>query len=209
MPVPCPHRRVFIWPDSRFIIWEKRREFHPLGLQLLGLTCWEAFRIRQGVALARTRQLPRQLSASLKLSETEMKLQGFIGGSRQRHTREQRDRRQCRQLHRRERAWKHIDKHRPTTQNWGMGPPEFSYQIESFLLRQTTSSFTEGPRIYTGLTAPDTFLLHRRPRIYTGLPAPDTFLLYSRPHIYTGLPALDTFLLYSRPRIYTGLPRPA
>ena len=72
-----------------------------------------------------------------------------------------------------------------------MGPPEFSHQIESFLLRQTPSCFTAGPRIYTGL------------------PAPDTFLLYSRPHIYTGLPALDTFLLYSRPRIYTGLSRPA
>ena len=101
----------FNWPDSRFRIREKRKEFHPLGLPLLGLTCWEAFRIHQGVALAGTRQLPRQLSAcSLKLSETEMRLQGFIGGSRQRHTREQRDRRQCRQLHRRERAWKHIDR---------------------------------------------------------------------------------------------------
>ena len=79
-----------------------------------------------------------------------------------------------------------------------MGPPEFSHQIESFLLHQTPSCFTAGPRIYTGLPAPDTFLLHSRPRIYTGLSAPDTFLLYSRPRIYTGLPAPDTFLLYSR-----------
>ena len=63
---------------------KKRKDFHPLGLPLLRLTCWEAFKIRQGVALAGTRQLPRQLSAcSLKLSETEMRLQGFIGGSRQ------------------------------------------------------------------------------------------------------------------------------
>ena len=63
---------------------KKKREFHPLGLPLLGLNCWEAFRICQGVALAGTLQLPRQLSAcSLKLSETEMRLQGFIGGSRQ------------------------------------------------------------------------------------------------------------------------------
>ena len=46
---------------------------------------------------------------------------------------------------------KHIDTHRPTTQNWGVGPPEFSHQIESFLLRQTPSCFTAGPRIYTGL----------------------------------------------------------
>ena len=37
---------------------KKRKEFHPLGLPLLGLTCWEAFRIRQGVALAWTHQLP-------------------------------------------------------------------------------------------------------------------------------------------------------
>ena len=105
VPVPCPHRGVFISPDSRFRIREKRKEFHPLGLPLLGLTCWEAFRIRQRVALAGTRQLSRQVSAcSLKLSQTEMRLQGFIGGSRQRHTREQRDRRQCRQLYRREKA---------------------------------------------------------------------------------------------------------
>ena len=63
---------------------KKRKEFHPLGLPLLGLTCWEAFRIRQGVALAGTHQLPRRLSACLlKLSETEMRLQGFIEGSRQ------------------------------------------------------------------------------------------------------------------------------
>ena len=48
MPVPCPHRRVFIWPDSQFRIREKRKEFHPLGLPSLGLTCWEAFRIRPG-----------------------------------------------------------------------------------------------------------------------------------------------------------------
>ena len=43
---------------------------------------------------------------------------------------------------------KHIDTHRPTTQNWGAGPPEFSHQIESFLLCQIPSCFTEGPRIY-------------------------------------------------------------
>ena len=98
-----------------------------------------------------------------------------------------------------------------------MGPPEFSHQIESFLLLQTASCFTAGPWIYTGLLAPDTFLLHSRapdlhwtscarhlpvsqqgpgftldflcqtpscftagPRIYSGLPAPDTFLLHSR-----------------------------
>ena len=67
---------------------------------------------------------------------------------------------------------KHIATHRPTTQNWGMGPPEFSYQIESFLLHQTPSCFTAGPRIYSGLSAPDTFLLYSRPEIYTGLPAP-------------------------------------
>ena len=54
------------------------------------------------------------------------------------------------------------DTHRLTTQNWGVGPPEFSHQIESFLLPQTPSCFTAGPRIYTGLPAPDTFLLHRR-----------------------------------------------
>ena len=99
---------------------KKRKEFHLLGLPLLGLTCWEAFRIRQGVALARTRQLPRQLSAcSLKLSETEMRLQGFIGGSRQGHTREQRDRRQCRQLNRRKgrrkpHRWTHIGRQHRT-----------------------------------------------------------------------------------------------
>ena len=81
---------------------KKRKKFHPLRLPLLGLTWWEAFRICRRVALATTSQLPRQLSAcSLKLSQTEMRLQGFIGGSRQRHTREQRDRRQCRQLYRR------------------------------------------------------------------------------------------------------------
>ena len=40
---------------------------------------------------------------------------------------------------------KHIDTYQPTTQNWGMGPPEFSHQIESFLLRQTPSCFTAGP----------------------------------------------------------------
>ena len=37
---------------------KKRKEFHPLGLPLLGLTCCEAFRIRQRVALAGTHQLP-------------------------------------------------------------------------------------------------------------------------------------------------------
>ena len=42
---------------------------------------------------------------------------------------------------------KHIDDtHRPATQNGGMGPPEFSHRIESFLLRQTPSCFTAGPR---------------------------------------------------------------
>ena len=40
---------------------------------------------------------------------------------------------------------KHTDTHRPTTQNWGAGPPEFSHRIESFLLRQTPSCFTAGP----------------------------------------------------------------
>ena len=41
---------------------------------------------------------------------------------------------------------KHIDDtHRPATQNGGMGPPEFSHRIESFLLRQTPSCFTAGP----------------------------------------------------------------
>ena len=51
---------------------------------------------------------------------------------------------------------------------------------ESFLLCQTLSCFTAGPRIYTGLPVPDTVLLHSRARIYTGLPAPDTVLLHSR-----------------------------
>ena len=40
---------------------------------------------------------------------------------------------------------KHIDTHRLTPQNWGVGPPEFSHQKESFLLRQTPSCFTAGP----------------------------------------------------------------
>ena len=51
---------------------------------------------------------------------------------------------------------------------------------ESFLLCQSLSCFTAGPRIYTGLPVPDTVLLHSRARIYTGLPAPDTVLLHSR-----------------------------
>ena len=81
------HTDGFLFGQILGLEYEKKEEFHPLGLPLLGLTCWEAFRIRQGVALAGTRQLPRQMSAcSLKLSETEMRLQGFIGGSRQRHT---------------------------------------------------------------------------------------------------------------------------
>ena len=46
---------------------------------------------------------------------------------------------------------KHIDTHRLTPQNWGVGPPEFSHQIESFLLCQTLSCFTARPQIYTGL----------------------------------------------------------
>ena len=49
---------------------------------------------------------------------------------------------------------KHIDTHRLTPQNWGAGPPEFSHQIESFLLSQTPFCFTAGPRIYTGLSRP-------------------------------------------------------
>ena len=99
------HTDGFLFGQILGLEYEKKiKEFHPLGLPLLGLTCWEAFRICQGVALAGTLHLPRQLSAcSLKLSETEMRLQGFIGGSRQRHTREQ-DRRQCWQLCRRKRA---------------------------------------------------------------------------------------------------------
>ena len=81
------HTDEFLLGQILGLEYEKKEEFHPLGLLLLGLTCWEAFRILQGVALDGTRQLPRQLSAcSLKLSETEMRLQGFIGGSR--HTRE-------------------------------------------------------------------------------------------------------------------------
>ena len=88
------HTDGFLFGQILGLGYEKKKEFHPLGLPLLGLTCWAAFRIRQRVALAGTRQLPQQLSAcSLKLSQTEMRLQGFIGGSRQRHTREQRDRR--------------------------------------------------------------------------------------------------------------------
>ena len=79
------HTDEFLFGQILGLEYEKKiKEFHPLGLPLPGLTCWEAFRICQGVALAGTLQLPRQLSAcSLKLSETEMRLQGFIGGSRQ------------------------------------------------------------------------------------------------------------------------------
>ena len=58
---------------------------------------------------------------------------------------------------------KHIDRHTSAdNKTGGTGPPEFSHQIESFLLCQIPSCFTAGPRIYTGLTAPDTFLLHSR-----------------------------------------------
>ena len=98
---------------------------------------------------------------------------------------------------------------------------------ESFLLCQTLSCFTAGPRIYTGLPVPDTVLLHSRARIYTGLPAPDTVLLHSRaPDFHwtsctRHLPASQQDLGFTLdflhqtpscftagPRIYTGLPAP-
>ena len=157
MPAPCLHRRVFIWPDSRFRIQEKRKEFHPLGLPLLGLTCWEAFRIRQGVALPGTRQLPQQLSVcSLKLSETEMRLQGFIGGSRQRHTRERRDRRQCRQLYRRKGRRKthrqtHIGRQHRTG---GWDPLSFLTRLKAFPCARHLPASQQGPGFTLGFSRP-------------------------------------------------------
>ena len=57
----CAHTDGFLFGQILGLEYEKKRkEFHPFGLPLLGLTCWEAFRIQQGLLPC---QLPRQLSA--------------------------------------------------------------------------------------------------------------------------------------------------
>ena len=52
------HTDGFLFGQILGLEYEKKEEFHPLRIPLLGLTCWEAFRLHQGVARAGTLQLP-------------------------------------------------------------------------------------------------------------------------------------------------------
>ena len=92
---------------------------------------------------------------------------------------------------------------------------------ESFLLRQTPSCFTAGPRLTLDFLCQTPSCFTAGPRIDTGLPVPDPFLLHSWALIDTGLPAsqqgpgLTLDFLHQTPscftagpRIHTGLPAP-